>query len=339
VINRDMAIGIGVIAAVDAIAILSVFFLAMQRYPGHLEAAQTIAFATLCSSELLRAFTARSEYHSIFSIGVTSNRWMVWAVAVSFALVLTVVYVPFFQPFFDTVPLGLDDWMLMLPFFIASPVAMELLKLYFRWSAADKRVTEPGRAAARPASFAPVVGADPAGVRPHTGGLAMKILIPISSSRNSEFAVRHVVRRFMNDSSMQIHLLNVQPSFSRYLVRFFSSRNLHDYHRGESEKALRPCMRILDGFGIPYAVHMAVGDQAERITELAKRLHCDEIVMSTTRKNSLTRLVENSVTNRVLERTSVPVEIVAGDAVSPWERYGIPAALAALLGLLLVAAD
>ena len=109
--------------------------------------------------------------------------------------------------------------------------------------------------------------------------------------------------------------------------------------RDRSEKALRPSMGILDGFGIPYAVHMAVGDQAERITETAKRLHCDEIVMSTARKNSLTRLVENSVTNRVLERTSVPVEIVAGDAVSPWERYGIPAALAGLIGLLLVAAD
>ena len=48
VINRDMAIGIGVIAVVDAIAILSVFYLALQRYPGHLEAAQTIAFVTLC---------------------------------------------------------------------------------------------------------------------------------------------------------------------------------------------------------------------------------------------------------------------------------------------------
>ena len=52
VINRDMAIGIGVIAVVDAIAILAVFYLALQRYPGHLEAAQTIAFVTLV---LLRA--------------------------------------------------------------------------------------------------------------------------------------------------------------------------------------------------------------------------------------------------------------------------------------------
>ncbi|OGA35571.1 MAG: ATPase [Betaproteobacteria bacterium RIFCSPLOWO2_12_FULL_64_23] len=132
VINRDMAIGIGVVGAVDAIAILALFYLGLQRYPGHLEAAQTMAFVALCTSELIRAFTARSEYHSIFSIGVFSNRWMVWAVGVSFLLVLMVVYVPFLRPFFDTVPLAVDDWLFMLPFFFASPVAMELLKVYFR---------------------------------------------------------------------------------------------------------------------------------------------------------------------------------------------------------------
>ena len=132
VINRDMAMGIGVIAIVDAIAILTVFYLALQRYPGHLEVAQTIAFATLCCSELIRAYTARSEYNSIFAIGAFSNKWMNWAVLASFLLVLVVVYVPFLNPFFDTVPLSLDDWLFMAPFFFASPIAMELVKLYFR---------------------------------------------------------------------------------------------------------------------------------------------------------------------------------------------------------------
>ncbi len=132
VINRDMAIGIGVVGLVDAVAVLAVFFLALQRYPGQLMAAQTIAFVTLCASELLRAFTARSERHSVFSIGVFSNRAMLWAVGVSFLLVLMVVYVPFLRPFFDTVPLTANDWLFMLPFFLASPLAMELLKLHFR---------------------------------------------------------------------------------------------------------------------------------------------------------------------------------------------------------------
>jgi nucleotide-binding universal stress UspA family protein len=214
--------------------------------------------------------------------------------------------------------------MLMLPFFLASPVAMELLKAYFRWSASAKRGTAEASA---PAS------------RPQTGGHPMKVLVPVDVSHNSECAVRHVVRRFMNDSRMEIHLLNVQPQFNHYLARFTGVRSLHQHHRAESEKALMPSRRILDSFGVPYAVHMKVGDKAEQITEMARRLHCDDIVMGTARKNSLTRLVESSVTNRVLELTSVPVEVVAGDAVSPWERYGIPAALAALVALMFAAVD
>ena len=131
-IDKNMAIGIGVVAAVDAIAILLVFYLAMGRYPGDLDTARTIAFVTLCTSELLRAFTARSEHHGIFMIGVLSNRWMVWAAGASFVLVLLITYVPFLQPFFDTVSLTPNDWLFMLPFFFASPVAMELVKIYLR---------------------------------------------------------------------------------------------------------------------------------------------------------------------------------------------------------------
>jgi nucleotide-binding universal stress UspA family protein len=322
VINRDMAIGIGVIALVDALAILAVFYLGLQRYPGHLEAAQTIAFVTLCTSELVRAFTARSEYHSVFAIGLLSNRWMVWAVGASLLLVLMVVYVPFLQPFFDTVPLTLDDWLMMLPFFFASAIAMELLKFYFRSRSAKAM-------SARQAPVAPLEAA---------GGQAMaKVLIPVDGSRNCTFAVRHVTRQFMNNTAMQIHLLNVQPPFSQYVARFLSRKTLHDHHHDEAQKALRPIRQMLDGLGIPYAVHIEIGDKAECITATARRLRCDQIVMSAARKNSLTRLVENSTTNRVLELTSVPVEVIAGDSVSRWERYGIPAGLGTLLALLLAA--
>jgi len=55
--------------------------------------------------------------------------------------------------------------------------------------------------------------------------------------------------------------------------------------------------------------------------------------------NSLTRLVEDSVANKALAPTSVPVEVFAGAAVSKRERYGIPAAAGAALALMLVAAD
>ena len=341
VINRDMAIGIGVVGAVDALAILAVFFFAMGRYPGHLEAAQTIAFVTLCSSELIRAFTARSEYHSIFAIGVFSNRWMVWAVGVSFLLVLMVVYVPFLRPFFDTVPLTAGDWLFMLPFFFASPIAMELLKVYFRSRTAKGTATE-----LAPLIDAPLAGFAPQGIaqasvsRQFTGGNTMqKVLIPVDGSLNCEFAVKHVIKQFMNNTATQVHLLNVQSPFSRHIAQFVSKKNRQDYHREQAEKVLSPIKQMLDGFGIPYSAHTEVGEKAQAITDTARRLRCDQIVMSTARKNSLTRLVEDSVTNKVLELTSVPVEVIAGNAVSKYERYGIPAAIAAAVALFLVVED
>jgi nucleotide-binding universal stress UspA family protein len=252
-----------------------------------------------------------------------------------------VVYVPFLWPFFDTVPLSLSDWLFMLPFFFASPVAMELLKIYFR-----KRAPRTLEAAPPTASGAPAAGSSEQGAGSESnshhfagGNIMQKVLVPVDGSRNCQFAVKHVIKEFMNNTAMEIHLLNVQSPFSRDVARFVSSKSLHDHHRDEAEKALGPAKQMLDGFGIPYSVHSEVGEKAKIITDTACRLHCHQIVMSTGRKNSLTRLLENSVTNKVLALTPVPVEVIAGDAVSKWERYGIPAGVGAALALMLSAAD
>ena len=167
----------------------------------------------------------------------------------------------------------------------------------------------------------------------------LKILIPVDGSRNCQFAVRQVIKEFMNNTAMEIHLLNVQTPFPRDIARFVGRKSLNDYHRDEADKALGPAKQLLDGFSIPYSAHTEVGDRAKIITETARRLRCDHIVMGTARKNSLTRLVEDSVTNKVLALTSVPVEVIAGDAVSKWERYGIPAGIGAVLALMLSTAD
>ena len=166
----------------------------------------------------------------------------------------------------------------------------------------------------------------------------LKVLIPVDGSRNCQFAIKHVIKQFMKNTAMEVHLLNVQPPFSRYIAQFTSKRSRKDYHRDQAEKALRPIKRMLDGFSIPYSAHAEVGEKAKLIADTARRLRCDQIVMSTARKNSLTRLVQNSVTNKVLELTTVPVEVIAGDAVSRWERYGIPGGIGTALALLFFAA-
>ena len=195
------------------------------------------------------------------------------------------------------------------------------------------------RISARLAGFAQQCDASASHSSALRGENAMsKILIPVDGSRNSQFAVQRIINRYRNDAGLDIHLLNIQPSFSSHVALFVSKKDRDAYHRDEGEKALRSVREMLDQQSVPYITHIEVGKKAKLITELARRLHCDQIVMSTARKNSLTRMIEDSVTNEVLELTTVPVEVIAGDAVSKTERYGIPATVGTALGLLVFAA-
>ena len=168
----------------------------------------------------------------------------------------------------------------------------------------------------------------------------LKVLVPVDGSPNALLAVRHVIDAFAKKRDFEVHVLNVQPPFSRHIARFASKADRNSYHREQAEKVLGPIRDLLDAYSIPHAVHIRLGPKAETIAEEARRLHCDRIVLGTARKNSLTRMVEASVTNRVLDLTTVPVSVVVGDSVSRLERYGIPAGIGAGLGaLLFLAAD
>jgi len=131
IINKYMQIGV----VIQTIAITSVtlgaYFLGMNTEPEHVEFAETMAFVTLSCSELLRAYTARSEYFPLLKIGVFTNKWMNVAVASSLALILAVIYVPFLNNVFDTLPLGLAQWEVIVPLLFVPSVAAEVTKVFF----------------------------------------------------------------------------------------------------------------------------------------------------------------------------------------------------------------
>ncbi len=166
-----------------------------------------------------------------------------------------------------------------------------------------------------------------------------RILIPIDGSPNAEMAVRHVMNQFMADSNREIHLLNVQPLMSRHIARGSSSRDRAAWRRNESEKALAGARELLSRHGVPHAAHARAGDFGQVIADEARRLKCDRIVMTTSRKNPLTRGLQHSVTNAVLEHATVPVEMVTVGRAGSLERWGVPAAAGGLLALVLSAID
>ena len=173
------------------------------------------------------------------------------------------------------------------------------------------------------------------------GGPMSAVLVPVSDLANSHDAVERVATEFPRNPGMQVHLLSVRKPLSRRVSSFVRRTLREDYHRERADMALAPARAILERHGIPFREHVRVGDPAILIADEAKRLGCDRIVMATARRGSITRIVEDSTTERVLRLTTVPVELVVSHAVSRLERYGVPAAIvataAAIVAAMLVA--
>jgi nucleotide-binding universal stress UspA family protein len=159
------------------------------------------------------------------------------------------------------------------------------------------------------------------------------VLLPCDGSPNALLAVRHAISQARQDADARLHLLNVQPPFSAYVARHIDRETRTDFLRERAAAALAPARELLDAAGLAYQVHLEVGDKARCIVDAARRLHCDRIIIGTARKSALVRAVENSLTNRLMERSPVPVEVIPGAPAGLLERVGIPAGLGAGLAL------
>jgi Ca2+-transporting ATPase len=76
--------------------------------------ARTAVFASVVTFELLFVWNCRDEYRPVWKTHITESRTLLGAVALSILLTLATIYVPFIQPLFDTMPLNLIDWGIIL---------------------------------------------------------------------------------------------------------------------------------------------------------------------------------------------------------------------------------
>lgn len=89
---------------------------------------QTMVFTTLVLAQMGNAMAIRSNTESVFKIGLFSNRLMVVAIGITFALQLALIYIPFFQGFFKTKPLAPRDLAIALVVSLVVFAAVELEK-------------------------------------------------------------------------------------------------------------------------------------------------------------------------------------------------------------------
>ena len=117
---------------------LIVFTIGIWLGDGQLEIARTMAFSTLVFSQLFHVFDCKSERHTLFEVGIFSNMLLVAAVAISVTMQLSVIYLPFLQPIFKTVPLNAFHWMIIL--LTAGWRTFAVAILYYCWRPIKRRV-------------------------------------------------------------------------------------------------------------------------------------------------------------------------------------------------------
>lgn len=105
------------------IGICTLLSFMIGRYYGmDLATCRTITLSTLVLSQLFHVFECRSERHSIFEIKLFTNKWLVGAVSVSIIMLCCILYIPFLRGIFHTVPLMINQWMIVL--FFSGIIAM-----------------------------------------------------------------------------------------------------------------------------------------------------------------------------------------------------------------------
>ncbi|WP_434478530.1 cation-translocating P-type ATPase [Gemmatimonas sp.] len=93
---------------------------------------QTMTFTVLTVSQLAHVMAIRSERTSLFRLGLTSNPWLLLAVATSLGLQLAIIYVPILNTVFRTAPLSFGELILCLVVSSVVFLAVELEKLLIR---------------------------------------------------------------------------------------------------------------------------------------------------------------------------------------------------------------
>lgn len=94
---------------------------------------RTMIFTILAGLQMGHCLAIRSHRRSLFSMGLRSNLALTGAVALTLMLQVALVYTPFLQKFFQTVPLSVSDLIVCIVMSSVVFWAVELEKLCVRW--------------------------------------------------------------------------------------------------------------------------------------------------------------------------------------------------------------
>lgn len=109
---------------------LLAYRIGIHEDPSNVVIGQTMAFAVLSLSQLVHVFNIRSKTQSIFKTGILSNMYLVYAVLISFVMMIGVLFIPFLQKIFKVVTLSPRDILIVVGLSFMPIIIVELFKLF-----------------------------------------------------------------------------------------------------------------------------------------------------------------------------------------------------------------
>ncbi len=128
VLSREILFLIVVVATVLTAGTLGIFAWELADGSDPIRT-QTVAFTTIVFFELFLVFSIRSPRQTLWQIGLFTNKKLVYAVLVSAALQIMVIYLPFFQTAFHTEELTAFDWVRTIVISFSAYLVVEVFKL------------------------------------------------------------------------------------------------------------------------------------------------------------------------------------------------------------------
>jgi Ca2+-transporting ATPase len=128
IVDGRVALRMALLMPIMAAGTLGLFWCAGRK--GDLAYARTVAFTAMAAFQWVQAFNARSNYQSLFSIGVFSNRSLLAGVGVAILLQLGAVHTAIGHRLLGTTALSWTDWLLIVLVSSSIWVADEILKWF-----------------------------------------------------------------------------------------------------------------------------------------------------------------------------------------------------------------
>jgi sodium/potassium-transporting ATPase subunit alpha len=127
----------------EALAGMSAYFYVMQsggwNWPQSLAPTSTLylqattaCLAGIIATQVANVFACRSSAISIVTLGFLSNRLVLAGIAAELALTASIIYTPFGNAIFGCAPLGINVWLLLIPFALLLLAADETRKFVVR---------------------------------------------------------------------------------------------------------------------------------------------------------------------------------------------------------------